>query len=448
MAPQFPSGLNVPNKVFTRPKPVNPLGQKRKKNVFDEDSDDDNTGDNDGVMDVSTLGGLDAPPSNPSLSEGRPSKRKMQLGVGGKHNPKPLNKNSIFANNEDEEEGNAKNRQGEMHLGLNHARSKKAPGPPENFTDLSALHSSRKYAKEVEELDPSIYSYDAIYDSLHVKPEKSTAHVKSEVPKYMDSLLRSAEIRKRDQLRARDRQLAKEREAEGDEFADTESFVTSAYKKQQAEMRKLEEEEARREKEEEERRKQNGNAGMVGFYRDVLSRGEALHEEKVKAAEEAARRVKAGEVIQDTAAEIEEKTEAQKAAELNARGAHIAVNEEGQVVDKRQLLSAGLNVAPKPKPAPSAAAPTSRPSAGRAGVGTDYQTGRRAQRHRQTEMIAQQLEERAREEEKAEAARQQELAERNRSRKTAVHVSSVKERYLARKREREEAAAKENASGK
>lgn len=60
-------------------------------------------------------------------------------------------------------------------------------------------------------------------------------------------------------------------------------------------------------------------------------------------------------------------------------------------------------------------------------------------------MIAQQLEERARQEEEAEAARQKEIAERNRSRKTAGDVSSAKERYLARKREREEAAAKEKA---
>lgn len=447
MAPQFSSGLNMPNKNSAGPKPGNAFGQKRKKNILDDDSGDEDQ-QNDGSVEVSTIGGLDAPAPKPKLSTnaGPPPKRKMQMGLGGKPGAKPLSKASIFAHDEDEDEEKEKERQGEVQFGLNQTQSKKPTGPGQDFKNLAALHSSKKHAKEAEELDPSIYSYDAVYDSLHAKSDKSATVNKSEGPKYMTNLLRSAEIRKRDQTRARDRQLAKEREAEGDEFADKESFVTGAYKAQQEEMRKMEEEEERREKEEEERRKQNGGAGMVGFYRDVLSRGEAKHDEAVKAAEEAARRVKAGEIDEETAKETEEKTEAQKAEELNARGAHIAINDEGQVVDKRQLLSAGLNVAPKPKTTPSAApAAAPRPGAGRPGAGAGYQTGRAAQRARQTEMIASQLEEQARKEEEAEAARQKEIAEKTRSRKTQTDVSSAKERYLARKREREEAAAKEKA---
>jgi hypothetical protein len=446
MAPQF--GLNLPNKNPSGPKPGNPLGQKRKKNIFDDDSGDEEQNE-DGAVEVTTLGGLDAPapkPSKTSATAGPPPKRKMQLG-SGKPSAKPLNKSSIFADDEDEDEEKDKTQQGEVRFGLNQAQSKKPTAPGKDYTNLSARHSSKQHAKEAEELDPSIYSYDAVYDSLHAKPDKSAAANKSETPKYMTNLLRSAEIRKRDQLRARDRQLAKEREAEGDEFADKEAFVTSAYKAQQAEMRKVEEEEALREKEEEERRKQNGGAGMVGFYRDVLSRGEAKHEEAVKAAEEAARRVKAGETLEDTA-ESEEKSEAQKAEDLNAHGARVAVNDEGQVVDKRQLLSAGLNVAPKPKTAPSAAPAAAARPVGRLVPNADYQSGRAGQRARQTEMITRQLEEQARQEEEAEAARQKEIAERARSRKTAGDVSSAKERYLARKREREEAAAKEKANAK
>ncbi|OQD68680.1 hypothetical protein PENDEC_c032G03077 [Penicillium decumbens] len=446
MAPQF--GLNLSNKNPSRLKPGNSLGQKRKNNIFDDDSgDEDQNGD--GVVEVSTIGGLDAPApkaSKPSPNAGPPPKRKMQLG-SGKPSAKPLNKNSIFADDEDEYEEKDKNREGEVRFGLNQAQSKKSTAPGKDYTNLSALHSSKQQTKEIEELDPSIYSYDAVYDSLHAKTDKSAAANKTETPKYMTNLLRSAEIRKRDQLRARDRQLAKEREAEGDEFADKEAFVTSAYKAQQAEMRKVEEEEALREKEEEERRKRNGGAGMVGFYRDVLSRGEAKHEEAVKAAEEAARRVKAGEITED-AAESEEKSEAQKAEELNAQGARVIVNDEGQVVDKRQLLSAGLNVAPKPKPAPSAAPAAAARPAGRPGPNASDQSGRAGQRARQTEMIARQLEEQARQEEEAEAAKQKEIAERICSQKTERDVSSAKERYLARKREREEAAAKEKANAK
>lgn len=446
MSPQLSYGLNLPSKTSSDPKPGNPLGQKRKKNIFDDDSGDEGENDN-GAVEVSTIGELGAPAPKSSSSTGPPPKRKMQLGAG-KPVAKPLSKNSIFADDEDEDEEKEKAQQEEVRFGLNQAQSKKTAGPGKDFTNLSAMHSSKKHAKEAEELDPSIYSYDAVYDSLHAKPDKSATANKGDGPKYITNLMRSAEVRKRDQLRARERQLAKEREAEGDEFADKEAFVTSAYKEQQEEMRKLEEEEAHREKEEEERRKQNGGAGMVGFYRDVLSRGEEQHQAAVKAAEEAASRVKSGEVPGDIAKDGEEleDSDSRKAAELNARGARIAVNDEGQVVDKRQLLSAGLNVAPKPKAAATGApAPVSRPAAGRPGPPW-YQSGRAGQRARQTEMIAQQLEERARQEEEAETARQKEVAERNRSRKTAGDVSSAKERYLARKREREEAAAKQKAN--
>ncbi|EPS29472.1 hypothetical protein PDE_04422 [Penicillium oxalicum 114-2] len=442
MARPFSAGLNMVAKNSAGSKP----GEKRKKNVFDDDSADEGEG-NDGTIEVSTIGGLDAPlqQSIRSTDDGPPLKRKMQLEPASKPGAKPLNKASIFAQDEEEDENKEKERQGEVRFGLNESRSTKpTTGPEKDFTNLSALHSSKKHAKEAEELDPSIYSYDAVYDSLHAKSKKVTTVNTSEGPKYMTNLLRSAEIRKRDQTRARDRQLAKEREAEGDEFADKESFVTSAYKAQQEELRKMEEEEKRREMEEEERRRKNGGAGMVGFYRDVLSRGEAQHEEAVKAAEEAARRVKAGEAVDDSMQSSGEKTEAEIAEELKARGAQIAINDEGQVVDKRQLLSAGLNVAPKPKAAPASTSTATgfRPGSGRpSSVHAGLHGGRAAQRARQTEMIAQQLEEQARREEEAEALRQKEIAEKVRSRKTATDVSSAKERYLARKREREEAAA-------
>lgn len=448
MPPKLSYGLNLPNKNPSGPKPGVSLGQKRKKTIFDDDSGDEDQQNGNGAVEISRIGGLGQPDSKPKSkpsSAEPPPKRKLQLGSSGKPGIKPLSKDSIFADDENEDEQREKEHQAEITLGLNQPQSKKLG---QNYANLSAMHSSKKHTQEAEELDPSIYSYDAVYDSLHTKPEKSASANKTEGPKYMTSLLRSAEVRKRDQLRARDRQLAKEREAEGDVFADKEKFVTAAYKAQQEELRKVEEEEARREKEEEERRKQNGGAGMVGFYRDVLSRGEEQHEEVVKAAEEAARRVKTGEVPEEADTKPQEKTDAQKAAELNARGAHITVNEEGQVVDKRQLLSAGLNVAPKPKvQAAPAATSASRPSAGRPGY-AGYQTGRAGQRSRQTEMIANQLEERARQEEEAEAARQKEMTERNRSHKTEGEVSSARERYLARKREREEAAAKEKAKAK
>ncbi|KAL3444854.1 hypothetical protein BJX65DRAFT_282631 [Aspergillus insuetus] len=451
------SKTSKPNPLKPNPLASGGTSQKRKKGVFGGDSDDEDGAERSGAganeTVISTLGGIDddAPSVSSRISnDSRPAKRKIiPLGQGAKPKIKPLSKASIFAGDDDERATDTnKAGNGGTKYGLNSAPS----AQDREYTNLSALHSSKKHAAEATDVDPSIYSYDAVYESLHAKPKKKAAADNEEdgdgVPRYMTSLLRSAEIRKRDQMRARDRLLAKERETEGDEFADKEKFVTSAYKAQQEELRRVEEEEKAREAAEAEQRRKNGGSGMVGFYRDLLSRGEEQHEAVMKAADEAARKVKegvaaAGDGVPAATAEDgekeKEKTEAQMAAELNARGAHIAVNDDGQIVDKRQLLSAGLNVAPKPK--------TAAPTVGKPGAGSSsamrarpVQTGGRAgQRARQTEMIAAQLEEQERQREEAEAAKQKEIAERNRSQKTNTEVSSARERYLARKREREAA---------
>jgi coiled-coil domain-containing protein 55 len=64
-------------------------------------------------------------------------------------------------------------------------------------------------------------------------------------PRYIENLMKHAEIRNRERERRLERQVQKEREAEGNEFADKESFVTSAYRKKMEEMQKQEEEELR-----------------------------------------------------------------------------------------------------------------------------------------------------------------------------------------------------------
>ncbi|KAE8146299.1 coiled-coil domain-containing protein 55-domain containing protein [Aspergillus avenaceus] len=443
MPPKFSYGLNLANKTGNGAATQKP----KKKTLFDSDSDDESKPPG-GEEEISTLGGLDTTGSKGSARE-PVAKRKLPFGGGAaakKPNVKPLSKNSIFAD-DDEEDGTTEVQSGNNGAGFGLSTKSKGGGGKE-YVNLAAMHSSKKHAEEAREVDPSIYSYDAVYDSLHAKTKgkKKVEEEKSDVPRYMENLLRSAEVRKRDQLRARDRMLAKEREAEGEEFADKEKFVTSAYKKQQEELRRVEEEEAARERLEEERRKKNGGSGMVGFYRDMLSRGEEQHEAAVKAAEEAAKGAQQQGDVPGETEETKEKSEAQMAEEASKRGAHVAVNDEGQIVDKRQLLSAGLNVAPKPKPQPSAATgAASRPAVPKSRFQSEQQNARAGQRARQTEMIASQLEEQARQEAAAEEARQKEIAERNRSRKTDGDVSSAKERYLARKREREAAAKAQNA---
>ncbi|KAM5439532.1 hypothetical protein MferCBS31731_004632 [Microsporum ferrugineum] len=414
--PKLSYGLNLSKANPKKPSPSILAGQKRKSLWDDPDSEDEGQkGDESNGVEITTLGGLSPFPgeskSSKSTSEA-PSKKKTVL-------------------------------------------SKCADAPPKReYTNLAALHSSKKHANEAESLDPSIYDYDAVYDSLHAKTKSKTSNSNNDPsaqgPKYMTALLRSADTRKRDQLRARDKLLAREREAEGDEFADKEKFVTAAYKAQQEEVRRIEAEDAEKEKEEAEKRK-NG-MGMVGFYRDVLKRDEQRHEEAVKSAEEAARNNAAAEKGEGEDEGVKEKTATQIAEELNARGANIAVNDEGEVVDKRQLLSAGLNVVSKPKPA-AAAAGASKVSTGARSPGTGFDRGgiraaREMQRARQTEMLAEQLEEKLRKEKEEEEARLRELAEKTKSQKSKEDVMSAKERYLARKREREKEKdkQKENSS--
>lgn len=414
MPPKLAYGLNLASKKQDRKTPLQNAftarpGQKRKKTIFDDDFDEEDNEDGqneakeENITEISTFGSVEEEPAAPTAAP--PPKKQTKT-------------------------------------------SDKPPDPSRNsYVNLSSLRTSRKYAEEAQEIDPTIYDYDAVYDSLHAAPEADKKKAASEGPRYINALLQSAQVRKRDQLRARERMLQREREAEGEEFADKEKFVTSAYKAQQEEARRLEEEEERKAKEEEEKRKKGG--GMVAFYKDVLDRDESRHEAAVRAAQELAEKKKRGEVIEETeTTATDEESEAKRAEALKAKGANVVINENGEIVDKRQLLSAGLNVAKK-KPATEesrqqktgATATTSRYGAGAPGYRRDGGP-RAAQRERQTEMLAAQLEEKMRAQQAEEEAKQKELAEKIKSHRSTTDVQSARERYLARKREREAAAQK------
>ncbi|KAI1854822.1 hypothetical protein JX266_000940 [Neoarthrinium moseri] len=310
------------------------------------------------------------------------------------------------------------------------------------YGDLSSALESRKNQEAAEELDPSIYDYDGVYDSM--KPEKKVSQEDAERrPKYMKNLIASAAVRKRDALIAEEKKIAREREAEGEEFADKEKFVTEAYKQQQEENRKLEEEERRREEEE---AKKNKGGGMTAFYKDLLNRGDERHTEMVKAVEE---RSKNGPQA-DEAESTEKKnttTETDRAKEINAKGGSIAINEDGEVVDKRELLRGGLNLGAKkkvevPKDASRSDRRDDRQPRGFVGAGG----GKNAMRERQSRMMEAQLEQALKRSLEEEEEERQKVERAAKSRKTESDISSAKERYLARKRAAEEEKKKNGAS--
>jgi len=305
--------------------------------------------------------------------------------------------------------------------------------------DLSSMGASRAHVKAAQEVDPSIFDYDSFHDAKATVTESKKAAAKQDAierkPKYINNLLDAAARRKQDQLLAREKLLQKEREAEGDEFADKEKFVTGAYKAQQEEAKRLEAEEKKR-SEEDEKRKRAMGGGMQGFYKTMMDESERQHQ----AAVDAAAKLEAEGGARPASAEKTGKTDAELAAELKAKGVNVHTNEEGQLTDKRELLSAGLNVGSSGKGSDKRGADHLRSSNQRASQPA-YQRrddrGQQAQRERQTRMMEEQLAaqaKRARDEEDEERAKMEREAK---SKKTNEDVSDAKARYLARKAAKE-----------
>ncbi len=138
-------GLNITKKTQMGQRPP----RAKRKTIFDDDSDpeDQNISENEEISeDISTIDGL------------RPSKSKPSLA--------------------------SKN-----------APPSKPSKPPKisQYGDLSTNHKTKKHSKTAQDIDPSIYDYDAVYDSLHAPP-RSTSPTNSShpskappKPKYMTS---------------------------------------------------------------------------------------------------------------------------------------------------------------------------------------------------------------------------------------------------------------------
>lgn len=159
-------------------------------------------------------------------------------------------------------------------------------------------------------------------------------------PRYVEQLLKTAEQRKLDRVKAEDVMTAREREKEGDEFKDKESFVTPAYLAQQEEIRQAEEAEKAK--------GSSAKGGMAKFYEQYLSSSADAHQ----AASEAAKKQQSGTGTQpEQHYDDEPVSDMHLAREAASRlNRVVQVNEDGQVVDKTELLSGGLNMAPPRKP--------------------------------------------------------------------------------------------------
>jgi hypothetical protein len=174
--------------------------------------------------------------------------------------------------------------------------------------------------------------------------------------------------------------------------------------------------------------------GMSSFYRNILDKTESKHEAIVAASTSKDPKL----LNEDKAVPTQEKSDAQLAVELKAKGEAVDINEEGQVVDKTQLLSGGLNLGSSK----SSVSNSSHSYSAGLRQQQGYQSRNKQQqdlRARQSKMVEEQLaqaQKRALEDEMESKA---ELERQSKSRKTGTDVQSARERYLQRKRE---AAAK------
>lgn len=131
--------------------------------------------------------------------------------------------------------------------------------------------------KKALEENPDAFEYDSVYDTMKAVSDAPKSQ-KSKEPKYMNTLLKTAEFRKKEKDRAEERKIQKEREAEGEQFEDKEAFVTSAYKEKLKELRETEERE-KREKQCEDLLDVKKQGDLSGFYRHLLR--QEVGEEKV-----------------------------------------------------------------------------------------------------------------------------------------------------------------------
>ncbi|KII88469.1 hypothetical protein PLICRDRAFT_111226 [Plicaturopsis crispa FD-325 SS-3] len=353
----------------------------------------------------------------------------------------PLKKSAVFSSLDDDEPVDAAPTSTDL----------KAAGANKKLVAQNAVMSKamKKRMEEEKKVDQTVYEYDEVWDKMQEsklrQKEAKEIDAKERKPKHIGALLNSAATRRLDYIRAEEKMIQREREAEGDEFADKDAFVTQAYKDQMAEVRKAEAEEKAREAAE--RQKKGGaSTGMAHFYKKLLDESEKKHEEAVAAAASTSQpKVTIGpqgpmpNLTITKPPDLAPKSDLELARIAKEQGKEVELNDDNQIVDKRELLSAGLNLsAPNTRrlgvgsSSKSKTEPSEEVQVHRA-VGTAAsrkEINERRAREIQQQMVQEQERLAAEKERLDHEARQRIIAKRN----TQDDVQSAKERYLQRKR--------------
>ena len=237
-----------------------------------------------------------------------------------------MNKPSIFGADSSDSDNEAESASGDWV-----AKSMKVKANNSGLKKQAKIQMS----KALEE-DPTVFQYDEVYDDIEKRKveEKESKKDVDRKPKYIHNLLKSADERQKEFERRIERQVQKEREAEGDQFADKESFVTSAYRKKMEEIAKQEEEEARQARMEAalDVTKQNN---MDGFYRHLYRQTMGEEKDQIEA-----KKVKE---------EKPEETEEEKAARVKEGIKKIKLPDEKEIKEEEETSTTAIKKIDKKK---------------------------------------------------------------------------------------------------
>ncbi|KAI9273060.1 coiled-coil domain-containing protein 55-domain containing protein [Phascolomyces articulosus] len=353
---------------------------------------------------------------------------------------------NAFAQDESEESGDDDQQQ--QQSGSSSSKKKNDKQQHKNTVNQQLSKTStinkkiaEQHAKALEE-DANIFDYDAVYDDL-----KQAEQIKKEAlkgpetkkPKYIQGLLEMAEIRKKDRLLAEEKKVAREREAEGEEFADKEVFMTEAFKKQKEELQRIEAEERKREEEADKGKK------MASFYKQVLDKKEAEREALIQHLKN--KKEKETSDDKSNSAQKDESLDVELAKEAEREGKQVMLNDNNEIVDRRQLLGAGLNF--KPKKFGSFGSLNDERAQERQREYDEYKrkkveeyearrrTGNKEERERFSQEIEKQMMETRQKEKEEEEQKQRDLEQKAATKRTTDDVAmSARERYLARKKQK------------
>ncbi|RKP36664.1 coiled-coil domain-containing protein 55-domain containing protein, partial [Dimargaris cristalligena] len=199
-------------------------------------------------------------------------------------------------------------------------------------------------------VDPSIYAYDEVFDAMkeakdRAKAQRMTSASKNK-PRYIENLIKVAQQRKEDHAVVRERRILEQQGIDDEQFGDKEVFVTGGYKKHKGTLQdKNQEEQRQQERDIRDRQRLEG----AGLYRQFIERSTDDHRAVVQAGV-LGKRDTTSTTNQSSAKSDTGSDDVQGLIhDAIKRGEEVVLNDDQQVVDKRQLLKPGLNIIPKKK---------------------------------------------------------------------------------------------------